>query len=1014
MPICETGPRSRPTVMTAVTVAAAALVLLLAVFLMDGKRAFAASFSAVNLNTSTPAVYDMLEITFNLNTVYANPFDPDEVDVKAYFASPSNKTYVMPGFYKSDSSPNWAVRYAPLETGAHTVYLEVTDGSGTTQTSTYTFTATAAGANRGFMGVQGNRFVDSYGSQLTLLGTNFAWSRPDFMLDAMETFEASKMNVMRLWLSTWWSWYAAEWGPTTRVNSLPEGDVSIEYEGIGRYQLENMERLDTIFQGAEDHNIYINLVLNSFGDFLYNWNEHAYNQANGGPSYWSSNNTDFWTNPTAIAYQKKLLRYLFARFGYSRALGLLEYWNESDNQVDTTAAIRDAWHAEVDSYWKSWDFYKRPTTTSFAWKSHSHQNHLSFEGLTTLDAVNLHRYGTGTDMIDIWEQEVKYMLNDFGNRPSYIAEYGRTGTDDSTYPDNARYFHDGVWAPVFRAGAAGAAMIWLFDQNTAPKSAFDPPQLYKDMYESMANFMQPEEKYLVHMPHVDYGLQPNDTKVGGFKSNYKALLWINDTQALYTNASPRTVSGMSLILPDMLPGTYDVLFHDTVAGTTLSTTTAVASGGALTIPSIPALQRDIAVKVSLQGSGDDDTVPPAAPTGLHSPAQTDLTVSLAWSAASDDVSVIGYRIYRDGELVGATSGATSLTVGQLTPGTAYNFTVIAFDTGFNESTAAALTASTLASPVEPSGNVLLNPFFEEDDGNGRAASWTCDNAGMCSLDSLVKKSGHYALKVSGTNGAWSGLHQTAAAEAGETYTLSGFVNVAQKTGAMTIEAQVRFLDAAGAVLANHLAGSFTEVTSGFTEVTGAYVAPANTADVQVQIYVKGMRGTFYLDEFVLVGPVDPGGENDNLLLNASFEEDNGAGKPLHWSYDKGWVFNLDSLVKQSGDYSLKASGTSGAWAQLDQTVPAVAGGTYDFTGYLRIASKTGDMFVDVRLQFLDSGGNVIVSHTAGTYADVTPDFIPISDSQVAPANTANVRVMVYIRWIRGDFYLDGFELAETI
>ena len=69
-----------------------------------------------------------------------------------------------------------------------------------------------------------------------------------------------------------------------------------------------------------------------------------------------------------------------------------------------------------------------------------------------------------------------------------------------------------------------------------------------------------------------------------------------------------------------------------------------------------------------------DTTAPSAPTGLAAATVTDRSVKLTWGAASDNVGVTGYIVFRDGTQVG-TSTATSYTDSGLTASTAYSYTV---------------------------------------------------------------------------------------------------------------------------------------------------------------------------------------------------------------------------------------------------------------------------------------------------------------------------------------------------
>lgn len=79
-----------------------------------------------------------------------------------------------------------------------------------------------------------------------------------------------------------------------------------------------------------------------------------------------------------------------------------------------------------------------------------------------------------------------------------------------------------------------------------------------------------------------------------------------------------------------------------------------------------------------------DTQAPSAPTGLSATATSSTRVDLTWTAASDDVGVTGYRIYRDGAMVGTVAAAA---YPDATPraGSTYDYQVRAVDAAGNES-----------------------------------------------------------------------------------------------------------------------------------------------------------------------------------------------------------------------------------------------------------------------------------------------------------------------------------------
>ncbi|WP_282143228.1 fibronectin type III domain-containing protein [Cellulophaga baltica] len=94
-----------------------------------------------------------------------------------------------------------------------------------------------------------------------------------------------------------------------------------------------------------------------------------------------------------------------------------------------------------------------------------------------------------------------------------------------------------------------------------------------------------------------------------------------------------------------------------------------------------------------------DTEAPTVPTALIANNITTTSVSLNWTAATDNVAVIDYEVFQDGVSIGLTGGTATFEVSALAPETDYNFTVVALDAATNVSAQSNnLSIATLALP----------------------------------------------------------------------------------------------------------------------------------------------------------------------------------------------------------------------------------------------------------------------------------------------------------------------------
>src|SRR6185295_4902941 len=91
-----------------------------------------------------------------------------------------------------------------------------------------------------------------------------------------------------------------------------------------------------------------------------------------------------------------------------------------------------------------------------------------------------------------------------------------------------------------------------------------------------------------------------------------------------------------------------------------------------------------------------DTTPPTAPTGLTATFNsTTNTIDLSWTAATDNVGVTGYRIFRDGGLIPTTTPVTGTTFSDAGQTGTHSYAVSAVDAAGNESALSNIASATV-------------------------------------------------------------------------------------------------------------------------------------------------------------------------------------------------------------------------------------------------------------------------------------------------------------------------------
>ena len=136
--------------------------------------------------------------------------------------------------------------------------------------------------------------------------------------------------------------------------------------------------------------------------------------------------------------------------------------------------------------------------------------------------------------------------------------------------------------------------------------------------------------------------------------------------------------------------------------------------------------------------GNGDTTPPTPPGTPTLVSDTSSSVTVAWTASSDNVGVTGYELFRDGQLCQQTNGTTlTATCSNLNPKVQYGFYVNALDAAGNTSQpSGTLSVTTPSSGDNTPPTAPSNVHTTSVTSTSIALAWTAstDNVGVTGYD----------------------------------------------------------------------------------------------------------------------------------------------------------------------------------------------------------------------------------------------------------------------------------------
>jgi len=197
---------------------------------------------------------------------------------------------------------------------------------------------------------------------------------------------------------------------------------------------------------------------------------------------------------------------------------------------------------------------------------------------------------------------------------------------------------------------------------------------------------------------------------------------INSTQLSWTAATDNVaVTG------------YEVYQGATLKATVATTSYTVTGLSPATLYSFSVKAKDANNNVSAASNVVDvttlaDTTAPSAPV-LSASGTTNTTTNLAWTAATDNVGVVGYEVYQ-GTTLRATVTTLTYAVTGLTAGTSYAFNVLAKDAAGNTTSSNVVNVTTTTPDTTAPSVVVLSASGTTSTSTNLAWTAATDNVGV--------------------------------------------------------------------------------------------------------------------------------------------------------------------------------------------------------------------------------------------------------------------------------------------
>ncbi|MBO7138473.1 MAG: DUF5060 domain-containing protein, partial [Bacteroidaceae bacterium] len=351
--------------------------LLLAFGLLTFPKADAQIIKVSPASTSC-ALYERMDIDVELKGEWENPYRQEEARLDMVVTTPDGKNSIVPAFFvngESGKKSHWMVRYTPQTKGQLTYFLRYVQPGMESVSQSYKLNV-EEGNGHGFLHTADDwtlRYDD--GTPFRGIGENICWESREsddskyfktlheqhdrFNYPAMlPKFAENGGNFTRIWMCGWNF-------PIDKKDHFN----NTRYEACdGPVNPSAVKRLDETVELCEKLGIKIMLCIGA-GE--------------------ARTNGEFFVSENAMAAHRNRLRYIVARWGYSEAIAMWEFFNEIDNiqyrDRNNPIPAKDIvnWHAHMARYIKSIDAYGHIVTTSIS--------HRDLEGLNSIADMDINQ-----------------------------------------------------------------------------------------------------------------------------------------------------------------------------------------------------------------------------------------------------------------------------------------------------------------------------------------------------------------------------------------------------------------------------------------------------------------------------------------------------------------------------------------------------------------------------------------------------------------------------------------------